>query len=134
MIFETDKDRHNQNRLQAFLESKGYQVTQTGTTAHYDMMVHIKGRLHALIEFKQRDKLWNPLKIDHSKVSELVSAARSKAVKGLVVIGVDNDFFFAEAHTCWPEGSLLRKRGGQRRGETTDKVFEIPSRDFTRMT
>jgi hypothetical protein len=132
LIFETERDRGNQDRLQFVLEHKGFRVEQTSTLCSWDMRLYWGVDLNAIVECKFRDRLWNPLKIDVTKVDSLCHGAKELGVRPLLIIGTPNSpYYQVEARMDWLKDVMLRKRGGVRRKETEDAVYCIPRKEFT---
>lgn len=129
-IFENDRDRFYQDRLQWTLEQFGYEVRQTSTACHYDFTLRYDGKPHAIVEFKRRDKLWDPLKIDEQKVRSLVGAAELWQVKPILIIESKGMYWFARLRNGYKVEPFLRTKNGKARGETHDMVCLIPKLEF----
>lgn len=134
MMYETNKDRQNQDRLEWVLENIGYHVEQTDTFVAWDMRLCLDGSLYAVVECKFRDRAWDPLKVDVSKIKALCAEARKQSCKPLFIVGYPGPpYFWVTAHTDFQTGTMLRMRGGERRGETPDDVFLIPQKKFKKI-
>ena len=134
MIFETDKDRYNEKAAQRRLERYGYEVIKTGTLCPWDLTLSLGGEPHAIVEFKARNKLWDPLKVDAHKLRELARHARDRRVKPIFMISVPGpEYWFVEINLDWPTSTFTRKRNAQYRQETPDEVFEIPKRNWKKL-
>lgn len=133
MLFETDKDRLAQDRAQWILEFTGYDIDQTPTESPYDFIAFRDGKPRALIEFKERDRLWDPLKVDASKIRKLCAAAHRCRLKPIFLICVGGRYLWTVVHTNYPTEMFTRKRNAEARGETADEVFCIPASDFKQL-
>jgi Holliday junction resolvase len=131
VIFENRTDRSNQDTLQWILESIGFRVEQTSTLCSYDFRIYYNNRLHAIAEYKARDKLWDPLFVDRQKIRQLVSAAKSLKAKPIFVTGCPGPpYYFIHPHTDYQERAFTRTKDGGQRGETQDIVYQIPKSEF----
>ncbi len=131
MIFEADGDRSNQDRLQWTLESIGFGVEQTSTLCGYDFRLYLNNNLYAIVEYKARDKLWDPLLVDKQKIRQLVSAAKALKAKPIFIVGCPGPpYHFVHPHTEYEEGAFTRTKEGKTRGETQDIVYRIPKSEF----
>lgn len=131
MIFENDSNREHQQTLAWLLESIGFHVEHTSTLCEYDFKLYRGDTLHAIVEYKARDKLWDPLIVDTQKIRQLCHAAQQHECKPIFMVGCPGPpYHFIEAHTDYPVGAFTRKKDGKARGETQDEVFHIPAAEF----
>lgn len=131
MIFEQDLDRERQDALQWMLEFVGYRVEPTSTLCGYDFRVYLGERLHGIVEYKARDRLWDPLLVDRQKIRQLVSAARYLNAKPIFIVGCPGPpYWFIQPRVDYTTSAFTRTKGGRERGETQDIVYRIPKSEF----
>ena len=130
-VFETESDREKQDALGWVLESIGFDVEQTSTLSAFDFKLYRHGRPYALVEYKARDKLWDPLKVDTQKIRQLVYAAREFGGKPIFIVGCPGPpYHFIQPHTDYEVTMFKRERGSDTRGDTEKEVFMIPASEF----
>jgi Holliday junction resolvase len=131
VIFENNNDRENQSRLQWMLEYVGYEVEPTDTLHPYDFILYRNGGQTAIVEYKARDKLWDPIKIDRHKITQLVDSAYERGVKPIFIVGCPGPpYHWTHPHLNYKVSTFTRKKDAAMRGETPDQVFEIPKSEF----
>ena len=130
-VFETEADRDRQDTLQWVLENLGFDVEQTSTLSAFDYRLYRHGRPYALVEYKARDKLWDPIKVDTQKIRQLVHAAEEFGGKPIFIVGCPGPpYHFIHAHTDYEVTTFKRERGSERRGDVESEVFMIPASEF----
>jgi len=130
IVYETDKDRANQDRLHRRLEAFGYQVRQSSTMGAVDFAIYLQGKLHAVCEYKHRRTRYPTLKIDQHKIDGLIAIGARCKVKPMLIIsfGEPDNYHYWEASGGWPVEPFKRRVGARR--EEPFPAYVIPTDKF----
>jgi Holliday junction resolvase len=128
-IYESDTNRKDQDRLAWCLENYGFRVEQTSTLCQWDFRVYLKDKLYALVEYKAREKHFDPIFVSKQKVDQLVHAAKQLNAKPMFIVGCKGPPYMAtHLHTNHPVETFQRTKGD--RGDRPEPCYAIPKSNF----
>jgi hypothetical protein len=129
VIFENAHHRERQDMLQWALEYAGYEVEQTDTLCPWDYNLSLRGIPHAIVEYKCRSRLWDPVYLSKAKADRMITAAKDRGVRPIFIVG-EKSYIFTRLNNGYPVVTFKREKDSHVRNDVPELCYAIPLSAF----